>query len=59
MAVPSSYRLNDEIAVPEGLNVGLSVAGQDFMLGILGRPRENLTQDDLPITNKKLAFHAP
>lgn len=47
--------LTDEINVPNNVNISLTVAGPDFMLSLLGRPREKLTQDDLPITNKSLA----
>lgn len=47
--------LTDEVDVPVNLNTGLTVAGSEFMISLLGKPRENLSQNDLPVTNKKLA----
>lgn len=47
--------LTDEVAVPANINKGLATPSPDFLTSLLGKPRESMTQDCRPVTNKSLS----
>lgn len=46
--------LVDLVTIPLGVNKGLTTPTQNFFIGLLGKPREDLDQKDQPVTNKTL-----
>jgi hypothetical protein len=47
--------LIDEVDIPKGINVGLVTPSSDFLISMLGKPREVMSNDCQPITNRTLA----
>jgi hypothetical protein len=52
--MPSLTKL---VAIPSGVNGGLTSPSSSVMLSLLGNPRSNYSQDCQPVTNKKLKAH--
>ncbi|NJM29434.1 MAG: M15 family metallopeptidase [Rhizobiales bacterium] len=49
--------LTKRVAIPSGINTGLTSASSSLMLSLLGNPRSNYSQDCQPVTNARLKAH--
>jgi hypothetical protein len=47
----------DEIAIPKGINAGLSGTGNALMTRLFGNPRQSYGTDCRPVTNAKMLKH--
>lgn len=47
--------VTDEVDIPSHINKGLSSPSEKFMISLLGKPREDFSDDCQPVTNKGLA----